>query len=81
MEKIKIQLIGETVSTNESEAFGLYKKSSFGEPVNEKIQYILSEAMFLIEKNKADVYYKDNKLSKSEVIKKFQRIDKKFSLK
>src|SRR3989344_1494457 len=81
MKIIKLQLIGETVSTNESEAFDLYKKSSFGEPGNEKIQYTLSEAMFLTEKNKAEIYFKNEKLQKPEIIKKFQKIDKKFSLK
>ena len=54
MNKIKAQLIGETISTNENEAFSLYKKSSFGEPAGEKIQYTLSEAMFLAEKEKID---------------------------
>jgi len=81
MKKIKAQLIGETISTNESEAFSLYKKSSFGEPVGEKIQYTLSEAFFLLEKNKIEIYSKNKKISKTELEKKFQRIDKKFSIK
>ena len=59
MEKIKSYLIGETISTNESEAFSLYKKSSFGEPVGEKIQYTLPEAMFLAEKGKIEIYSND----------------------
>ncbi len=81
MEKIKTYLIGENISTNESEAFSLYKKSAFGEPVGEKIQYTLSEAMFLIEKEKIEIYYKNRKISKTELLNKFQRIDKKFSIK
>ena len=63
MEKIKSYLIGETISTNESEAFSLYKKSSFGEPVGEKIQYTLPEAMFLAEKGKIEIYSIDKKFS------------------
>ena len=81
MEKIKAQLIGETISTNESEAFSLYEKSSFGEPISEKIQYTLSEAFFLAEKEKLDIIYKNKKLSKQDIVNKFQRIDKKFLLK
>src|SRR3989344_4605824 len=63
MEKIKSYLIGETISTNESEAFSLYKKSSFGEPVGEKIQYTLPEAMFLAEKGKIEIYSNYKKFS------------------
>src|SRR3989338_2780688 len=81
MNKIKAQLIGETISTNENEAFSLYKKSSFGEPAGEKIQYTLSEAMFLAEKEKIDVYYKNKKIPKIELLKKLQIIEKKISIK
>ena len=81
MEKIKAQLIGEIVSTNESEAFSLNKKSFFGEPVGEKIQYILSEALFLLEKGKIEIYSRDKKIPKADLLKKFDKIDKKFSLK
>ena len=62
MQKIKAYLIGEGVSTNESEAFSLYKKSVFGEPIGDKIQYTLTEAMFLVEKGKLEIYFKKNKL-------------------
>ena len=78
---IKAQLIGNTISTNESEAFTLYDKNNFGEPVGEKIQYILSEALFLVEKNKIEIYLKNKKIPKTELIKKFQKIDKKISIK
>ncbi len=81
MQKIKAYLIGETISTNESEAFSLYKKSAFGEPVGEKIQYTLSEAMFLVEKEKIEIYFKNKIIAKTELLKKFQIIDKKFSIK
>jgi tRNA-intron endonuclease len=81
MERIKAQLIGETVSTNESEAFSLYKKSFFGEPVGEKIQYTLSEALFLVERGKIEIYSKNEKIPKTDLLKKFQKIDKKFSIK
>lgn len=81
MQKIKAQLIGEAVSTNDSEAFGLQKRSHFGERDGEKVKYMLSEAFFLVEKNKISVYSKDKEIIKSELLKKFQKIDKKFSFK
>ncbi len=81
MEKIKTYLIGENIFTNESEAFSLHKKSLFGEPVGEKIQYTLSEAMFLVEKEKIEIYFKNKKIQKTELLNKFQKIDKKFSIK
>ncbi len=81
MKKIKAQLIGKIISTNESEAFSLQKKSFFGEKKGEKIQYTLSEALFLVEKNKIEIYSRNKKIPKTELFKKFQRIDKKFSIK
>jgi hypothetical protein len=38
-----------------TEVKSLYEKSCFGEPKLEKIIYTLTEAMFLIEKNKMDL--------------------------
>jgi len=81
MEKIKAHLVGEVVSSNDSEAHSLYKKSCFGEPKNEKILYTLSETLFLVEKEKIEVYSKNKKLQKKELLKKFQKIDNKINLK
>ena len=50
MKKIEAHIVGRIISTNSSEAHSLYKKSCFGEPVGEKIQYSFSEALFLVEK-------------------------------
>ncbi len=55
MEKILAYVVGESVSSNSAEAFSLYKKSAFGEPVGEKVQYSLSEALFLVEKGKMEI--------------------------
>lgn len=81
MEKILAQLTGEFISTNSPEAQTLYKKSFFGEKVGEKIQYSLSEALYLVEKGKIEVHYRKNKLSFKDLMTKFQRIDKKIQLK
>ncbi len=81
MKKIQAHLIGNIVSTNSPEAYSLNKKSSFGKKVGDKIQYTLSEILFLIEKNKAEIVSKNKKILKNELMKKFQRIDKKIQIK
>ncbi len=81
MEKIQSHITGETISSNSAEAFTLYKKSHFGEPVGEKIQYSLSEALFLVEKKKMEVFSRNKKISFRELIKKAHRIDKRINVK
>ncbi|MBW6442166.1 tRNA-intron lyase [Patescibacteria group bacterium] len=81
MEKFQTNLLGEVISSNASEAFALYKKSYFGEPVGEKIQYSLSEALFLSEKNKIVVIQKQKEVSFNDLIKKAQKFDKRINTK
>jgi tRNA-intron endonuclease len=81
MEKIQAHIIGEIISSNTPEAHSLYKKSCFGEPVEEKIKYSLSEALFLVEKGKMDIYSRNKKIPKKELMSKFRRIDKKIQIK
>lgn len=81
MEKIIAHLIGHGISSNTTEARALYDKSCFGEPSGEKIQYTLTESFFLVEKTKMEIFSKNKKLSKEELMKKFLKMDKKFSLK
>lgn len=81
MEKIQAHLIGNTVSTNSILAYSLVEKSQFGERIGEKIQYSLSEAFYLAEENKLEITFNKKTLSKNEILEKFQKIDKKFSLK
>ena len=81
MEKIQAHIIGEIISSNASEAHALYKKSCFGEPKAGKIQYSLSEALFLVEKEKMDLLSRNKQIPKRELIKKLQRIDKKIQIK
>ncbi len=80
MEKIKAYLTGEFVSSVDSDAFSLYKKSHFGEQKNEKIQYSLTEAMFLVEKDKMEIFVKNKKLSQREFAEKCRKIDKKIQI-
>ena len=81
MEKITAHLAGEIISSNSSDAHSLYGKSCFGEPVGEKIQYSLSESMFLVEKNRMEIFSGKKKLAKQELTNKFRKIDKRFQIK
>jgi len=81
MDKIRAQLIRETILSNSAEAFSLYQKSHFGEPSGEKMQYSLSEAIFLVERGQMDIFQKNKKISKKEILGKLSRIDKKLQVK
>jgi len=81
MNKFPAYLIGNIISTNSAEAFTIYKKSAFGEPVEGKIQYSLTESIYLFEKNKIEIFQNNKLISKNEFLKKLQKIDKKISLK
>lgn len=77
----KAYLLKQVIASNSPEAFLLYDKSAFGEPVEEKIQYSLSEAIYLVETGKIELYSGKKKIPKKDVLKKLQRIDKKIQLK
>ena len=81
MKKIKAYLVGDTISTNDSEAFSLFKKSFFGNPIGEKIQYSFPESIFLTEGGKMEIFHKKKKIPKKDLIKIFQRTDKKINIK
>lgn len=81
MDKISAYIVGENISSNSPEAFSLHKKSHFGEPVGEKIQYSLPEALFLVERGKMDILCGRKKISSKELIKKAQRTDRRISIK
>lgn len=81
MEKIKAHIIGQFITSADSEAYSLYEKSSFGEPKDDKIQYSIAEAIFLFEKGKMDIFSKENKLIKKDFMQKCRKIDKKIHIK
>ena len=80
MKRFPTHIIREIISSNDAEAHSLYKKSCFGEPVSGKIQYSLSEAMFLAEKGKIEIYSGKKKLSKDELFNKLKKLDKRFQI-
>ncbi|HTY43988.1 MAG TPA: tRNA-intron lyase [Patescibacteria group bacterium] len=81
MEKIQAYLVGDSIYSNDSEAFSLLKKSYFGTSIGEKVQYSLPEALFLLEKGKMEILSKTKKISRNELMNKLQRIDRKIHTK
>jgi len=82
MAKIRATFLGEKISSNSEQAIELFSNQRFGEKLDEKIYYSLPEALFLVETKKMDIYdYRNKKLSKKALLKKFEKIDKKFKTK
>ena|SRR3989338_865325 len=81
MEKIQAHLSSHIVSSNSSEAFSLHEKSSFGEPLGEKIQYTLTETIYLVEKDKMEIISKDKKVNKKEILDKLEKLDSRIQIK
>jgi tRNA-intron endonuclease, archaea type len=81
MNKIQAYLMGETISSNSSEAYYLNSKSSFGEKKEDKIIYSPSEALFLVEKGKMEVFYKNKKIESRDLDGIFRRTDRNIQMK
>jgi tRNA-intron endonuclease, archaea type len=81
MKKIQSYILGEIISSNSPEAYSLNKKSNFGEKIEDKIHFSFSETIFLVEKGKMEIYSKNKKIQKKELIDKLKRIDKKIQIK
>ena len=82
MVKIKARLISEKITSNAKAALDLFSSQRFGERIREKILYSLPEVLFLVETKKMDVYdYREKKLTEKQLLKKFEKIDKKFKTK
>ena len=82
MKKIQAHLTRQIISSNSPEAYAVNKKSSFGERIGEKIQYTLSEALFLVEKGKMDIFLRGKLIPKKDLLKKrITAINKKTSKK
>ena len=81
MDKIKAILTSNKISSNSTSANDLFSAQRFGEQVGEKIQYTLTEALFLAEAGKMDIYAQSKKLSQKQILSKFEKLDKKFMTK
>ena len=82
MVKIVATLISEKITSNTIEAQNLFATNRFGEKIGEKILYSIPEAFFLIQDGKMEIInYHGKKLTQKEILRKFERIDKKFKTK
>ncbi len=80
--KIKAILVSEKITSNSTEAHNLFSINRFGEKMGEKILYSLSEALFLVHEKKMEISdYRNKRLTQDEIMKRFERIDKKFKTK
>jgi tRNA-intron endonuclease len=70
MNKIKAHLSGKIITSNDSNAHAFYDKSRFGEKKEGKVNYMLSEAIYLVEKNKMVVASGKKELTKDELFDK-----------
>jgi tRNA-intron endonuclease, archaea type len=81
MKKFQAYLTKEIISSNDPAALALYQKSCFGKPVGDKVQFSLSEALFLAEKNKIEILSGNKKIPIEKLIEKFRKIDNKIQVK
>lgn len=74
-------LSGESIVSGSKEAKDLYGNSLFGEYANKKVSYSLSEALYLVEKKKMEVFRNTKKLNFQDLMEKCKKIDKKIVVK
>lgn len=68
------------IAPNEGAARSMYDKSRFGSLVENKIQYSLHEALYLLEKGKLDVLDNKKKMSAEDFIRKASKSEPGFSI-
>jgi len=77
--KINASFLGKTViAENKGLAKEFYSKSRFGEEKDKKIQYMLVEALYLIEKKKMAIKEERKSMKKDEFIKEASKKEKNF---
>jgi len=81
--KTKIRAIfnGEDVSSNSKESLSLYSQSRFGEKKQDKIVYSIFEALYLLEKNKLEVFFKKKKMNFENLMSEAREKDRKVKIK
>ncbi|MEK6800520.1 MAG: tRNA-intron lyase [Nanoarchaeota archaeon] len=63
------------------DAFTLYEKSRFGEKKDNRIEYSIFEALFLVQKGKMKLFLGNKEISFDKLIVRLKKIDKKVELK
>lgn len=78
---IQAHLISDKSFSSSEEAFSLFEKSSYGEKINNRIEYNAVETLFLLHEKKLEIFLGKNKLDSDKLFKKFKRFDKKIEVK
>ena len=82
MNKITAHLIGTNITSNSREAVNLQSSTKFGDKQNDKVNYMILEALYLVEKNQMEILdLKDKKVPFKKLLKKLLKADKKLLLK
>jgi tRNA-intron endonuclease, archaea type len=78
---IQAHLIGQKISSNSKDAHHLFMASGFGERKNDTIHYAPYEVLYLVQKGKMTLQdAQGNSLTKQNLERKLQRLDKNFRL-
>jgi tRNA-intron endonuclease, archaea type len=78
---IKTYFVGDKIVSTSPEAFSLYEKSRFGEKKDKKVEYSGIEALYLLSREKIELYSNSKKLTDESLIKKLRTKDKKIETK
>ncbi len=79
MVKVKSTIVSGKVSSNSSDAFGLFEKERFGEKDGEKVIYSFVECLYLVESKKMQVFdLKGTELVFDVLSNRFSKADKNF---
>lgn len=82
MEKIIAHLIGNTITSNSREATNFQSSQRLGEKTGDKITYMITEALYLLEKNQIQILdMKDKEIPFKKLLKKLLKTDKRILLK
>jgi len=74
--EIKAFLSDGEITSASKDALDLYSNRLFGEYFEKRVRYSLSEAIYLVDKKKINVYKKTKKLSINQLIDECKKIDK-----
>lgn len=78
---IQAYISGSKILSNESEAFALNSKSSFGEKRNQLIEYTSFEALYLIHERKLEIIQGKKKINYDQALSKLKRNDSNLDIK
>ena len=78
---IQTHFTGNKIYSASNDAFSLFEKSRFGEKKDNKIEYSLIEALYLLQENRIRVFSGKKELKFEELLKKIKKLDKRIEIK